>query len=174
MRNQTKSRGLCCCVCFWHSLSHLMLPGLRRFSLSQSWLGEITAGYMRVSSSRSSAQTLICGAAFCRTSSSQVTAPSSALFSQQRKSMLVQLWWKGGSQPVHQFHTPPLYFDLNVLKVETPYCLGSPSDSRRRSRACCPLTWGNASMSSAPWTETSLCGVAARCLPTCSLSTQHG
>lgn len=71
-------------------------------------------------------------------------------------------------------HYSPTLSDLTVLKVETPYCLGSPSDSRRRSRACCPLTRGNASMSSAPWTETSLCGVAARCLLTCSLSTRRG
>lgn len=71
-------------------------------------------------------------------------------------------------------HFSSTLFDLNVLKVETPYCLGSPSDSRWRSRACCPLTQGNVSMSSAPWTETSLCGVVARCLLTCSLSTRRG
>lgn len=63
---------------FWRDHSHLNHPGLRRFSLSQSWLAEITVGYTRVSSSRSSAQTSICGAAFFRTLSSQVGSLASS------------------------------------------------------------------------------------------------
>lgn len=137
-------------------------------------------GCTRVSSSRSSAQTLTCGAAYLETSYCQV---SRVLL---RCCVTVQQF----KDALHLWQAVTLHFDCvpvnplilaesfslisPYLKVGTHCCLDCLSVSKLKSKACYRPTCGRALASPAPRTETPQCGAEEPCWPTCPVSARRG